>query len=64
VEETIQISASEAAKLESVLDENLPVLKQLLKEIEEHHREIDRLEAETEVLRDQLRRYLHVEKAR
>jgi len=64
MEETIQISASEAAQLESLLDETLPVLKELLKEIEEHHREIDRLEAETEVLRGQLRRYLHVEKAR
>jgi signal transduction protein with GAF and PtsI domain len=58
MEETIQISASEAAQLESLLDENLPVLKQLLKEIEEHHREIDRLEAETEALRSQIQRYL------
>lgn len=58
MEETIEIPAAEAAELEKLLDEYLPEIQRMLKEIERNQAEAALLQAETEAILKQLRAVL------
>jgi len=59
---TLEISETEAANLESALDELLKSLRRLDDEHEQRWEQVNRFRAETHVMMDQIKAELNVEK--
>ncbi|MCI0485794.1 MAG: hypothetical protein L0229_04250 [Blastocatellia bacterium] len=59
---SLEIPETEAANIESALDELLKALRRLDEEHEQRWEKVSRLRAETQVMMEQIETQLHVEK--